>query len=124
MSLVQVNSLRTLFSMEPFTLLLAGSHCTVYVEPTGVRVKDDVNHLVDPVPMDPSIQDQMRTILAAILGKDDELDVAVNGREFAITRFPDVVQDGVRGAEYIVAARHRLHKDASEAFKAKVLTTV
>lgn len=124
MSLSSVSALQKLFTMPPFTLLLKGSHCTVYVEPVRVRVKDDIENHVQPFDADTHTQNQIRSLFDQVLVAGDLLDVTVNGRDFAITRIPDVVVDGVRGSEFIVTARHRLHKEASSDFKASLVTNV
>lgn len=119
-----VAALKELFSIPPYTWLLEGTHSTVYADQSGISAKDDLEHKNVPV-IGPTTFDQVAKLMEQFMppGEWSTLDVEVNGREYALSTI-HISKRGVPGVQLVVAARHRLTKDASAGFKPSVSITL
>jgi hypothetical protein len=118
MSLDRVNALKNLFGREPFTWLLDGSHCSLILQPSQIRIKDDIHHSMERFEAREALQDEMKELMKIVLAGNEALDVAVNGQEFALTEIPVVREGGKEGPEFMIVARHRLSLAESQKFNA------
>lgn len=123
-------ALEKLFSLDPYSRLITGSHCTIYAHPEdGLSGKDDINHVKHVFSSGAATYDDVMKLARVFMPAEDHgiLDIEVNGKEFAMTYRPVPYSDqGIRtkGTEFTVVARHRLTKEASGEFSAALHITV
>jgi len=117
-------ALKSLFSISPYSWLVAGTHSSVYANAIDISTKDDQNYTkerylgsVTPKDIEILMDDFMPT------GNMPTLDVTVNGREFALSKLP-IVLHGEDGWEFAVTARHRLTPSASLSFISTIALTL
>lgn len=116
-----MKALQDLFDLQPYTNLARGINATVYAHPIGISMKDDMEHLKVDYEGDEATYEKVLALAGQILPAEDyaTLDVSVGGKEFALSTMP-VMHQGARHLELVVAARHRLSRQASADFNATV----
>lgn len=123
-------ALEKLFSIDPYSRLITGTHCSVYARPgEGLSGKDDINHVMHLFSNGAATYDEVMKLAQVFMPVEDHgiLDIEVNGKEFALTYRPFGYSDGEGrkiGTEFSVVARHRLTKEASAEFSTSLHITV
>lgn len=119
-----VTALKSLFSLPPYAWLLNGTHSTVYADHTGLFAKDDQEHKKEPY-IGPTTFNDVQKLMEQFMPAGDwaTLDVEVNGGEFALSTI-HIVNGSLPAVQLVVAARHRLTKDASAEFKPTIQLTL